>query len=139
MSSSTLEATTIEDKTKELCQLVLEDAKFTAAREKITTFLADTDAQEAYSALHQKGHAMHQMQHEGTQPAESDMAELNGLKQAAADNEVTAGFMDAEGELNEIFSTVTKYLQKTLQLGKMPEASDFEDSDCCSEGGCDCH
>ena len=132
------EATTIEDKVKELCQFVVDDPEFGAAREKISTFLTDKDAQTVYRAVHEKGQALHQMQQQGAQPSDTDIAEFESLKEAAVANDVTAAFMDAEGEMNEIFGTVTKYLQKTLQEGKVPEASDFESSECCNEGGCGC-
>jgi cell fate (sporulation/competence/biofilm development) regulator YlbF (YheA/YmcA/DUF963 family) len=137
--STILEGITIEDKVRELCQFVVEDSQFVEGREKITTFLADDDAQALYRAVHDKGHALHQMQNEGAQPSESDISEFEGLKEAAVANAVTAAFMDAEGEMNEIFGTVTKYLQKTLQTGEVPTAAEFEDSECCNEGGCGCH
>mgnify|MGYP003677158088 CR=1 FL=1 len=68
------------------------------------------------------------MGHEGLQPNEEDRNEMDRLREAVLGNEVAAEFASAEENMNAIFGTVTKLLQKTLQLGRVP-----------TEADCGCH
>ncbi len=135
------ESVSLEAKTKELCQSILDDPQFAEAHANIETFLADEGAQSVYQAWREKGQELHRMGHEGLQPNDDDLDQFQTLKEAVMTNRVAADFMESENSLNEIFGTVTKMVQKTLQLGRMPTDEDMVESGCCGGsggGGCGC-
>lgn len=139
--STLLEQSAVEDKAIDLCQAILDDPDFAEARRKIDTFLGDQNAQDAYKAWQGKAQELHQMSHEGLQPNNDDLAQFETLKAAVQNNDTAANFVAAEDRLNSIFGSVTKRIQKTLQLGKLPAEEDLVESGCCGGsggGGCGC-
>jgi cell fate (sporulation/competence/biofilm development) regulator YlbF (YheA/YmcA/DUF963 family) len=125
------------DKTRELCSLILKSGEYTENVSKIETFFADEEAQKEYRSFASLGEELHQKQHAGTitpEDIEGYEASLVKLKE----NPVTAGFMDAESTLNGIVQQVSKHVGKALELGRIPEPEDLQDSGCCSSGGCGC-
>ncbi|MEM8955209.1 MAG: YlbF family regulator [Verrucomicrobiota bacterium] len=138
MSTTTVDETTVEEKAQELCQWVVDSPQFVEAREKIVAFLEDEEAQLLYRAYHEKGVEITRRQREGDGLTGADHMEFESLEDKARANPVTDAFMNSEAEMNAIFSTVAKYLQRTLQTGSVPSAEDFADSECCESGGCGC-
>ncbi len=135
MSTTTTEETipTLEEKIQDLCQFLLDDPAFVAAQGQIEAFQDDKAAQEVYQAWQAKGAELHQMQHEGRRPSDSDIVEVERLREAALDNSTAADFCEAEDSINEMFGLVMKYVQKTLQNGRMPTEDDI--NGCCGSGG----
>ena len=128
---------TLEDKTRELCQFILEDPAFAAAFGSIDAFQEDKEAQGLYKSWQEKAAELHHMHHEGKEPSQSDVVEMERLKQTVMDNSVAADFVEAEDSVNDIFGTVMKLVQKTLQNGQIP--TEDEMNECCSSGGCGCN
>lgn len=143
MSTTTvLETPSIEAKARDLCEFIVNQPEFAADRGRIESFLEDDQAQQLYRAWQEKGQELHRMSHEGLQPNEEDRNEMDRLREAVLGNEVAAEFAGAEENMNAIFGTVTKLLQKTLQLGRVPAEADLDESGCCGGGGgggCGCH
>ncbi|MDF1754349.1 MAG: YlbF family regulator [Verrucomicrobiales bacterium] len=138
MSTTTETAVvTLEDKTRELCQFILEDPKFAAASGSIDAFQEDKEAQSVYRDWQQKASELHALHHQGKEPEQSDIVEMERLKEIVLDNAVAADFVEAEDAVNEMFSTVMKLVQKTLQNGSVP--TEEEMNECCNSGGCGCH
>ena len=52
-------------------------------------------------------------------------------------NPVARDFVDAQQELQEVRESIHKYVNKTLELGRLPAEDDLSES-CCSSGGCGC-
>jgi cell fate (sporulation/competence/biofilm development) regulator YlbF (YheA/YmcA/DUF963 family) len=138
MSTATL-AASVTEKTIELCQSILDDPGFAASQEKIEAFLADGEARAAYAAWQAKGQELHSLSHQGLALSPEDLAEFDRLQAAVDGNPVASDFMAAEDEMNTLFASVTKRVQKTFQLGRLPADTDLEDSGCCGGGGgCGC-
>ena len=134
----TLESTSIKEKALELCQFVADAPEFAEAHQTIQKFIDDDEAKAVYGKLQEKSHQLHQLSHQGQKPSDADLDELNSLQKAVAANPLAAAFVGAENQLDDTFRTVTKLLQKTLQLGRVPTEEDLAESDCCSSGGCGC-
>lgn len=138
-----IEPTTIDSKTRELCHFIVDQPDFMTARRQIEAFLDDAQAQETYRSWQEKAHELHRMGHEGLQPNDTDLQEMERLRQAVSSNEVATNFAGAEDQMNGIFSSITKLLQQTLQLGRVPSEEEMSaDSGCCGGGGggsCGCH
>jgi cell fate (sporulation/competence/biofilm development) regulator YlbF (YheA/YmcA/DUF963 family) len=128
---------TIEDKALELCQFVLEQPEFQDSWNRIEAFLADPAAQGVYRAWQEASRDLAMREREGIPLTDHDLVAVEVRKEAVLENAVALGFAESEEILNGIFGTVTRLLQKTLQLGRVPTEEDLSEGSCCG-GGCGC-
>jgi hypothetical protein len=52
-------------------------------------------------------------------------------------NPVASGFLDAQQELHQVQESIHKYVNKTIELGRLPSEEELSES-CCNHGGCGC-
>ena len=136
MTTQTEENVIIE-KTKALCQAIVDQPAMTAIRRQIDTFLSDASARGQYEAVINKGQALQEKQSKGGQLDSGEIADFEKHRDALLNNPVARGFLDAREELHEIQHSIQKYVAKTLELGRVPTAEDLEDHSC--GDGCGCH
>lgn len=129
--------TKLETKTTELCQAILEEIQANGIRNRIDTFLSDTNARGQFDAVNKKGQALHEKQHSGEQLNSEEIAEFEKHRDALLSNPVAKSFLDAQDQLHEIQHSVQKRISKTLELGRMPTEEDLSEGSCGS--GCGCH
>ena len=129
--------TTIETKTNELCEAILEQLKTGGVRQRIDTFLADATARGAYESLMSKGQALQEKQQHGQDLDPVEISAFEKDRDALLKNPVAAGFLDAQEEMHDLQHSVQKTVAKTIELGRLPSAADLESS--CGHGGCGCH
>ncbi len=130
------ESPSVEGKARELCEFIIAQDGYQDSLKRIMTFLKDEGAKELYGNWQEKRAEMNQWTQQGMKPKKAEVEELERLKGAVMDNEVVMDYVDAEKEMNEIFGTVTKLLQKSLQHGRVPTADEMAESDCCGKSGC---
>jgi len=130
-------ATKIEEKTRELCQTIVEQPEMSSIRRRIDTFLADSGARGQYEAVMSKGNALHEKQHSG-QPLDGvEVAEFEKHRDELLKNPVARAFLDAQEELHGMQHSIQKVVSKTFELGRVPTATDLEEGSC--GHGCGCH
>ena len=133
--------TTIENeviqKTRELCQAILDQPEFQAMRARIDTFLADEQAKTQYQTVVEKGELLNQKQQMGAPLTAEEIADFETHREALVGNPVARGFIDAQGEMHKMQESVTQYVTKTLELGRVPNEEDFDSGSC--GHGCGCH
>ncbi|MEC5128506.1 YlbF family regulator [Verrucomicrobiales bacterium BCK34] len=127
----------ILEKTRELCSLILQSGEYQENVAKIDAFFKDDDAQASYREFAQLGEELHKKQHDGALE-QSDIEGYETKLAALKADPITGAFMGAEENLNGIVQQVSKQVGKTLELGRLPEPEDLQDSGCCSSGGCGC-
>ncbi|MDD5260404.1 MAG: YlbF family regulator [Methylacidiphilales bacterium] len=128
----------IQEKTKELCALILALPHFHGLTQDVKAFLDDEKSQEQYRAVSLRGRELHEKQKAGGKVAETEVGEFEKMRFSLMENPVARNFIEAQGEMNRIQDSINRYLSKCFELGRVPEASDFEsEGDCCG-GGCDC-
>jgi cell fate (sporulation/competence/biofilm development) regulator YlbF (YheA/YmcA/DUF963 family) len=128
--------TKIEEKTRELCETIVAQPEWNSIRNRIDTFLSDAGARGQFDNVNRKGQALHDKQHNG-QPLEgAEIADFEKDRDALLKNPVARAFLDAQDELHEIQHSVQKYVSKTLELGRVPAESDFEEGSCGHGCGC---
>lgn len=132
----TTEESVIIQKTRELCQSILEHPEFQTVRRQVDAFLANEEAKWQYQTLVEKGEFLDHKQNQGVQISDEEISEFERLRQGLIENPVAKGFLDAQQEMQKIQDSVRKYVSKTLELGRLPGQEDF-DSSCGS--GCGCH
>jgi len=135
------ETSSVMSKTRELCAAIAEDAHFSKLQQDVERFLSDDGARLMYQTVHQRGEELHHKQHSGIKLAPSEIREFEAARDALMNNEVAAAFLDAQDELESLQKTIGKYVNMTLELGRVPsdkEIAEAEKGGCCGGGGCGC-
>lgn len=121
----------ITDKTRELCQAILDQPDMVSARERIQNFVADEKARTQYEKLMAKGQALQQKQQRSEQLTGEEISAFEKERNALMENPVARGFLEAQEGMHHVHQSINQFVSKTLELGRMPTEADFE-----SEGGC---
>jgi len=127
----------VVEKTKELCQAILDDPDVQVLRKQIDAFMADDQARGQYDALMVKGQMLQQKQQAGLQLKDHEIADFETSREALLGNDVARGFLDAQEDMQKMQQSVVAYVSKTFELGRVPEESDLDSGGCGS--GCGCH
>jgi cell fate (sporulation/competence/biofilm development) regulator YlbF (YheA/YmcA/DUF963 family) len=134
--STTLE-TTVLDKTRELCETIINQPEFENMRARIDQFLINDAARAQYQELTEQGEYLHHKQHQGVQLTQEEVESFERKRSAFMSNPVARGFMDAQDEAFKMRDLVAKYVTKTFELGRVPGEADFNEGGCGE--GCGCH
>jgi cell fate (sporulation/competence/biofilm development) regulator YlbF (YheA/YmcA/DUF963 family) len=132
-----IEESAVTQKTRELCQAILDQPEIRALRKNIEVFMANDQARGHYESLMTQGEMLHEKQHSGTPLTEAEINAFEKLRESFLNNPVARGFLDAQEEMQKVQKSVTQYVSKTFELGRVPEESDLESGSCGS--GCGCH
>lgn len=130
----------VMEKTKDLCHAITQDIEFVALQGHVERFLEDDAAKLQYQSVHERGEELHQKQSSGVELGEREIKEFEEARTQLLDNEVARDFMDAQQNLQTLQQTISKYIGMTMELGRVPEPEDMEQSSgggCCG-GGCGC-
>jgi cell fate (sporulation/competence/biofilm development) regulator YlbF (YheA/YmcA/DUF963 family) len=138
MIMQTTQESLITDKTRELCQAILDQPEMRSARERIDKFVADEKSRSQYDGLMAKGQALQQKQQRSEQLSGEEIAAFEKEREALLSNPVARGFLEAQEEMHNVHQSINQFVSKTLELGRMPTEADFEDGEGCGHGGCGC-
>lgn len=127
----------IVQKTRELCQSILEHPEFQSVRSRIDQFMADESAKTDYQNLVEQGDMLNHKQQQGVRLSQEEISSYETQRDRVVNNPLAAGFIQAQQEVHEIQESVNKYLTKTLELGRVPSAEDLDGGGC--GHGCGCH
>ena len=135
--STEIAETIVTQKTRELCQALIDEPGLRAARQSIDAFLADNKAQSQYEQLMAKGQALQAKQQKAETLTPQEIAEFESERDALLANPVAKKFLDAQEQLHDAQQSIHKQINKTLELGHLPNAEDLEEGSC--GHGCGCH
>ena len=133
----TIQDSAINEKTRELCQTILDQPQMRSARQRIETFVADEKAREQYEGLMAKGQALQQKQQRSQQLTGEEISQFEKEREALLSNPVARGFLEAQEEMHHVHQSINQFVSKTLELGRMPTPADFESEESCGSG-CGC-
>ena len=107
-------------KTRELCSQIVSDP----------TYLQ-------HQSVHERGEELHHKQHAGIQLGAEEIREFESAREALFSNEIATNFIEAQRELEQLQKIISRYVGMTLELGRVPNAEDLEESSsgCCGGGG----
>ncbi len=127
-------------KTRELCAAIAGDDRFAGLQKQVEQFLDDDAAKLMYQSVHERGSELQQKQHAGVELGAGEIREFESAREELLANPVAKSFLDAQGELETLQRAIGKYVGLTLELGRVPSADDFAESEngCCGGGGCGC-
>jgi cell fate (sporulation/competence/biofilm development) regulator YlbF (YheA/YmcA/DUF963 family) len=132
-----IEESPVIQKTKELCQAILEQPGMTSIRKRIDAFMGDEKARAQYDGLMSKGQALQQKQQSSMPLSGEEISDFESQREALLNNPVARGFLDAQEELQQVQESVQQYVSKTLELGRVPAEEDLSNGSC--GHGCGCH
>jgi cell fate (sporulation/competence/biofilm development) regulator YlbF (YheA/YmcA/DUF963 family) len=132
-----IEETPVIQKTKELCQVILDQPNMQSIRRRIDAFMGDEKTRAQYDGLVTKGQALQQKQQLSLPLSGEEVAEFEQHREALLGNPVAKGFLDAQEELHQVQESVHQYVNKTLELGRLPSEEDLNGGGC--GHGCGCH
>ncbi len=124
------------EKTRELCQTILDQPEYQAIRSQVDAFLADEKAQEQYQSLSSKGEYLQHKQAQSLPLSGEEIAEYESHREAFFGNPVARDFVGAQQAIHKMQETVAQYVAKTYELGRVPNAEDFDSGECGSSCGC---
>ena len=130
------EDSVIVQKTKELCQSILDHPDFKSVQQNIDTFMTDEKAKQAYQELIERGEELHHKQHQGARLSDQEIDAYQKQRDGVVNNPVTANFLRAQQEVHGIQESINKYLSKSFELGRVPAPEEMEDGSCGSGCGC---
>jgi cell fate (sporulation/competence/biofilm development) regulator YlbF (YheA/YmcA/DUF963 family) len=117
--------TVVLDKTRELCQTIVGQPAFRNVRTSIDRFLADDQAREQYQLVAEKGEQLMHKQHQGLHLTNEEISDYERHRESLVGNPVARDFLAAQEQIQRVQETVTRYVAKTLELGRVPEEDDF--------------
>src|SRR3569833_2556077 len=88
----------ITDKTRELCQAILDQSEMRSARQAIDKFIADDKARAQYEGLMAKGQALQQKQQRSEQLTGEEITAFGGGRGAGRGEPGAGGGREARGE-----------------------------------------
>ena len=132
----TTQDSAVLEKTRELCQAILDEQEYQSVRRRVETFLSNEEAKQQYQALSEKGEYLQHKQAQGVRLGDEEVADFERQREALLHNPVARGFLDAQQTMHKLQETVSQYVTKTFELGRVPEADDFEAGSCGPSCGC---
>jgi cell fate (sporulation/competence/biofilm development) regulator YlbF (YheA/YmcA/DUF963 family) len=133
---TTIEETPVMQKTRELCQTILDQPSMQSIRQRIDAFMGDEGTRGQYDDLVNKGQALQQKQQMAIALSGEEVAEFEKHRDALMKNQVARDFMDAQEELHQVQQSVQKYVNKTLELGRLPTEEEMSEGSCGHGCGC---
>jgi len=132
----TLTENVVLEKTRELCQTILDQPEYQAIRRQVDAFMNDEKAQEQYQALSSKGEYLQHKQAQSLPLSGEEIAEYEASRESFFGNPVGRDFVGAQQSIHKMQETVAQYVAKTYELGRIPNAEDFDSGGCGSGCGC---
>lgn len=129
-----LESGPVLEKTIELCEVLVGQPTFAALRRDIDAFMGDDEAMRLYREVAEKGQELSFKQQTGAGLTVEDITSFEQQRENLLRNDVARAFLEAQQQLNRVQETVTRYINKTFELGRVPAPEDFGS---CSPG-CSC-
>jgi cell fate (sporulation/competence/biofilm development) regulator YlbF (YheA/YmcA/DUF963 family) len=135
METTATENVVIE-KTRELCQTILDQPEYQKIRGQVDKFLNDEQAQAAYQVLSSKGEYLQHKQAQNLPLSGEEISDYEAQREAFFSNPVARDFIGAQQAIHKMQETVAQYVAKTYELGRIPNSDDFEAGSCGSGCGC---
>ncbi len=134
--STTIEETPVMQKTKELCQTILDQPNMQSIRQRIDAFMEDDQTRTQYDELVNKGQALQQKQQMSLALSGEEIAAFEQQRDSLMRNPVARGFLDAQEELHQVQQSVHQIVDKTLELGRLPSEEEMQGGSCGHGCGC---
>ena len=133
---TTTEETPVIQKTRELCQTILDQPNMQSIRRRIDAFMADEKTRGQYDGLVSKGQTLQEKQQLSTPLTGEEISDFEQHRDALLQNPVARDFLDAQEELHQVQQSIHQYVNKTLELGRLPTEQELAGDGCGHGCGC---
>jgi cell fate (sporulation/competence/biofilm development) regulator YlbF (YheA/YmcA/DUF963 family) len=123
-------------KTRELCEVIVAQPEFGTMRQQLDAFMADAQVQAAYRDLSELGASLQEKHRQGLSPVSAEIEDFERRRENFLQSPTARGFLEAQQTMQQVRDTVTRYVTRTFELGRMPAPEDFESCGCGSGCGC---
>ena len=130
------EETPVIAKTRELCETILGQPGYAQIKESIMAFLSDDHARTLYEKLCDQQEVLSDKQERGLPISAEEDAEFDRMEKEFIAMPVAEQFIKAQRQMHKIEKTVSEYVRKTFELGRVPLESDFSSGSCGPSCGC---
>src|SRR2546427_4274239 len=113
------ENSVILEKTRELCQAIIEQLDFQTIRQRVDAFLADESIKLQYQELSDRGAMLQHKQQTGMPLDMAEIAEFEKRREAFLSSPVAQGFLHAHQAMQQVQVSVDHYLTNSLELDRM--------------------
>lgn len=124
------------EKTRELCAALAAEPGVIAIRQRINAFISDDQSRAQYEELISTGQRLQEKQQRALPLSMEEIQEFERQRDALLANPIARSFLEAQDELHRLQDSIHQHITKTLELGRVPEAEDFEDGGCGPGCGC---
>jgi cell fate (sporulation/competence/biofilm development) regulator YlbF (YheA/YmcA/DUF963 family) len=131
------EDSAVIQRTRDLCQAIVDQPDYQAIRRRIMAFQTDDTALAQYNSLGEKQAALQRKQEEGVEPTDAEINDFERDREAFFRNPVAGGFIEAQQELHEVKKAITQLVSRTFELGRVPRPDECQTGSCCED--CCCH
>lgn len=128
--------TPVIQRTKELCAAILEQPAYLQMKQHITDFLQHREARALYEELCNMQEALGAKQESGEEITADEDAKFGELEDRFLAMPVADNFIKAQRQMHKIEKTVSGYVRKTFELGRVPTSDDFQEGGCGPSCGC---
>lgn len=136
--SAIAESTPVLDKTRELCESIVQDSSFKKLQQDVEAFLNDEQAKLSYQSVHQRGEELHQKQASGVELSKTEIKEFEEARENLLNNELVTKFLAAKQELESLQRMIGQHVGMTMEMGRVPspeEVAHEMGGGCCGGGG----
>ena len=136
--SAIAESTPVLDKTRELCESIVQDSNFKKLQQDVEAFLNDEQAKLSYQSVHQRGEELHQKQASGVELSKTEIKEFEDARESLLNNELVTKFLAAKQELESLQRMIGQHVGMTMEMGRVPspeEVAHEMGGGCCGGGG----
>jgi len=130
------EETPVITKTKELCETILTQPGYEQIKQSIVDFLHNDEARSLYEKLCDQQEVLSHKQENGETITELEDSEFEKLEQQFLSMPIAENFIKAQRQMHKIEKTVSEYVRKTFELGRVPNSEDFSSGGCGPSCGC---
>ncbi len=123
----------IAQKTRELCEAIVQLPGFTETFRKMDAFMNDELAKFEFQMVNDRAQLLQQKQSSGLPITPEEMAEFEALRDSVLSKPVASEFLTAQDELQVLQKMFYPMLAKTFEVGRVPVDEDFS-NDCCNQG-----
>jgi hypothetical protein len=115
------------------------DGEVGNARDQAEAFLADAGAVTLYREMATRGRAPHRKQNDGEDPTIIEARQFDDLQNRCDAHPKIVAVVEAQQVLQGIAETVSGYVTKTLEKGKVPTEEEVWGKSGGGSEGCGCH
>jgi len=137
MTATQTPAIELTQKTRDLCQSIVDLPNFPQLKERVAAFMADELIKFKFQMVTERGNLLQLKQNAGAELTDEEVNTFNQLREDLMASDVARNFLEAQQEVARIQDQVMRHLTLTFELGRVPSDEDVNDG-CCSSG-CGCH